>query len=269
MAMKRLGVLFLMCISCSSILGQVPLLNGHAHNDYLNAVPLLGALNHGFISVEVDVHYINDAFWVAHDLPDSTANLKTLQELYLNPLCERIKQNNGRVYKEHDGFFYLMIDVKTDAEISYIPLMKLLSDYVSILSTVSDGIEEMEKPVKIFISGHSGRPFKEIIESEFKIAGLDGREIELGTGIPKSIMPVVSENYSKYFTWNGIDDEPLAEEKLRLEKFVLKAHEESKLVRLWASPDNPKAWTFLLEAGVDLINTDKLQNFKEYVIRNE
>jgi len=44
-----------------------PLVRVHAHNDYEHARPLFDALDHGFMSVEVDVFLINNQLLVGHD----------------------------------------------------------------------------------------------------------------------------------------------------------------------------------------------------------
>ena len=47
--------------------GVVPLLQAHAHNDYLHDRPLLDALDQGFASVEADVFLVGDKLCVAHE----------------------------------------------------------------------------------------------------------------------------------------------------------------------------------------------------------
>ena len=66
-----------------------PLTNVHAHNDYEHTRPLLDALQHGFCSVEADVHLVDGQLLVAHSRLDVNPG-KTLQALYLDPLRERV-----------------------------------------------------------------------------------------------------------------------------------------------------------------------------------
>ena len=52
------------------------------------------------------------------------------------------------------------------------------------------------------------------------------------------------------------------------------AHNENRKVRFWAtdvdsSSDQIKIWGKLLDAGVDLINTDKLVEFRNFLVKNE
>src|SRR3984957_8511284 len=90
-----LAATFLAGISFSSSADSViPLTRVHAHNDYEHKRPLFDALDHGFCSVEADIHLVDGQLLVAHDLRDVNPNL-TLQSLYLDPLRERIKQNGG------------------------------------------------------------------------------------------------------------------------------------------------------------------------------
>ena len=65
--------------------------------------------------------------------------------LYLKTLLARIAENKGEIYKGYDGFFYLMIDIKTDAEPSYKKLKDILKNYDSIISKVVNDKEETDK----------------------------------------------------------------------------------------------------------------------------
>ena len=56
--------------SCSRNLtptGTKPLPRAHAHNDYEHDRPLFDALDHGFTSVEADVHLVDGELFVAHN----------------------------------------------------------------------------------------------------------------------------------------------------------------------------------------------------------
>ena len=188
--------------------------------------------------------------------------VSTLESLYLNPLNDHISKNNGSVYPNHDGLFYLMIDFKSSAKPSYDKLKSILSNYLSIISVVQDGIEQ-EGPVKIFISG--SRPFYEVLNDEPKLAALDGRPDDLDKDISTSIMPVISDNYTNFLSWDGYGEMNEGEMKM-LKELVQQTHAQNKKLRLWASPDNTNVWKFLLDIGVDLINTDRLKEFRAFSV---
>jgi len=52
----------------------------------------------------------------------------------------------------------------------------------------------------------------------------------------------------------------------RLQRLVKKVHGMGKLLRLWATPDNPFAWATLNQSGVDIINTDKVSECQNYFL---
>ncbi|MGI9544348.1 MAG: phosphatidylinositol-specific phospholipase C/glycerophosphodiester phosphodiesterase family protein [Cyclobacteriaceae bacterium] len=240
---------------------EILVIQGHAHNDYENKNPLSDALENGFISVEVDVHLIDDNLYVSHDLPQDLDPALTLEDLYLKPLEDRITGNNGSVYPGYSGFFYLMIDFKTSAKPTYKKLKTILSNYLSIISVVKNGVEQ-NGPIKIFISGN--RPIDEVLNDEPKLAGLDGRPEDLTKQIPTSVMPVISDNYSNHLSWNGSGDIN-EDDKKKLKMLVQDTQAQNKKLRLWAAPDNENAWKFLLDHGVDLINTDHLEGFSVFI----
>lgn len=243
-----------------------PLPNAHAHNDYEHERPLLDALDNGFTSVEADVFLIEGIFYVYHDRPSVPDQNRTLEKFYLDPLKKRIEANGGYVYSGYEDFFYLMIDFKSEARPAYEQLKKLLAKYENIISVVRGGKVETDKPVKVFLSGSiSGGPYDDILQEDKLLAGIDGRPEDLGKGIPSAAMPVVSDHYRKFLSWdgNGIIKE---QEKKKLLAFVNQAHAEGKKVRLWASPDVPEVWGFLFESGVDLINTDNLPGLRKFLV---
>jgi hypothetical protein len=75
---------------------------------------------------------------------------------------------------------------------------------------------------------------------------------------------MASCKYSKLLNWRGIGILPEIE-KQRLCAFVEIAHKFGRKVRLWASPENTHVWRTLLACGVDLINTDKLEELKRFL----
>lgn len=260
--------LVIWCISTFQLSGQVtPLPQAHAHNDYEHTRPLQDALDNGFISVEADIYLIDNELYVAHDKPTWKDSTRTLRHLYLNPLLARVKTNRGKIYSNYDDFFYLMIDIKSHGDSTYQVLREQLMDYQAILCMVHDTTEERNKPVKVFLSGHATRrPLQRILNEPVKIAAIDGVPAELGQGIPASLMPVVSMDYRKLLTWKGegrID----ATERKKLQDLVQRTHAERKKLRLWAAPDVLELWTFLLDNGVDLINTDRLPQLRQYLLQ--
>ncbi len=247
-------VVFSNCIHAQEVI------NGHAHNDYEHINPLYDAIENGFMSVEADVHLVNDNLFVSHDLPEELNPNLTLEELYLKPLRDIIKRNKGSVYQNYSGPFYLFIDFKTQANPSYEKLKKILSGYLPIISVIKGGGEQVGA-VTILITGN--RPVNEILKDEPKLVRIDGRPGDLNKNIPATIMPVISDNYSNYISWNG--EGIISEKELsKLVELVETTHDQNRKLRLWASPDNENVWGFLLENGIDLVNTDHLEKFRAY-----
>lgn len=245
----------------SSYQEDLLVIQGHAHNDYENKNPLKDALDNGFVSVEVDVHLFEDELYVSHDFPKEINSGITLENLYLKPLQHHITKNNGLVYPSYSGDFYLMIDFKSPASESYKKLKSILLNYETITSVFKNGVEH-KKPVTVFISGN--RPMQEILGSNIISARLDGRPKDLDKNLSTSIMPVISDNYSNILTWRGerkIDSKELN----KLKSLVERTHNQNKKLRLWGTPDNRKMWKFLLDNDVDLINTDKIEEFSSFM----
>lgn len=254
--MLRQTVLLLFTALNSLVLnGQAkPIPYAHAHNDYEHRRPLFDALDHGFTSIEADVYLIDGELYVSHNTPRRKKKRRTLEALYLQPLQRIVQANGGQVFQGYEGPFYLMIDIKSEAEAAYAVLKKQLYAFHQILTSYQNGAKN-PGAVTVFLSGN--RPISTVASDSIRLVALDGRPDELGKGYPSSLMPVISDNYNKHFNWQGNGAMPEAERQ-RLQALAQEAKAEGKLLRLWASPENENTWRILLEAGVGLINTDSL-----------
>jgi hypothetical protein len=229
---------------------------GHAHNDYLHARPLLDALDRGFCSVEADIFLAPEGLLVAHEQKNVQPG-RTLEKLYLDPLRERVKAHGGRVY-EGSPQFYLLIDVKTEAAATYTALDKVLARYADILSITRDG-QFTPGSVTVILSGNRATDL--VAKQAVRYVGIDGRPEDLKSNSTAALVPWISGNWSLLFTWKGTGEFP-ASEKQKLEEIVRQAHAQKRKIRFWATPENEDAWDVLLSAGVDFVNTDKLDEFQ-------
>jgi hypothetical protein len=239
------------------VLGE-PHAAAHAHNDYEHDRPLLDALEHGFTSVEADVWLVDGELRVAHDLADAGAGV-TLESLYLDPLDKLVRQQGHSVYPGWDGSLQLLIDIKSDGETSYAAVEKELAEHPALMTRYANG-KVFAGPVTAVISGN--RPLATMQTADKRFGFYDGRSADLASGMPAGLMPLVSDNWTKLFTWQGVGPMPEAE-RAKLRAYVETAHAEGYRVRFWATPDQPGAardamWTELRNAGVDHINTDDL-----------
>lgn len=237
-----------------------PLPNAHAHNDYLHARPLLDALEHGFTSVEADIFPVAGKLLVGHEEKQLKPQ-QTLESLYLAPLANRVQQNNGHVYPQASRFF-LLIDFKDDPQQTYRLLQPLLEKYRSMLSVVENG-KLRESAVTIVLTGK--RPQLHLNDSRPRYAGLDGQLSELDSPAPAHFMPMISDDWSKHFQWDGAGPMP-EQERAKLQEIVKKAHAAGRVVRFWKTPETETVWRELRAAGVDLINTDDLARLVAFLI---
>ena len=244
----------------ASVLAQA-----HAHNDYLHARPLLDALEQGFNSVEVDVHLVDDELLVAHDLEDVDP-ARTLEALYLAPLRAWIDAHEGVVHTAAAPLL-LLIDVKGDAEATYVRLHPLLRRYADIL-TFAVGDQLVEGPVMAVLSGN--RPRSALLAAPVRFAAFDGRlpDLEQHAELPPSFMPLVSEDWRRVSEWGG-EGSPPPELGAELAELAATATAQGRRLRLWGTPDRPAVWELLRESGVDLINTDDLAGLRAFLTAAE
>ncbi len=240
-----------------------PLSRAHAHNDYWHERPLLDALDHGFCSVEADVFLVDGQLLVGH-AKNELDSKKTLAALYLDPLRNRVKANAGRVFPGVDRFF-LLVDIKSDAEETYRALHKLLGRYEDLLTSV-EGDKVSPGAVTVVVSGN--RAEATIRSQPRRFVGIDGRPADLDRTEPAHVLPWISENWNNQFRWKGDGPMP-ADQQKKLREFVAKAHQQGRLVRFWATAENEEVWKELLAADVDLIGTDKLDQLQQFLNAEE
>lgn len=238
-----------------------PLSCAHAHNDYRHARPLWDALDHGFCSVEADIYLVDGQLLVGHDRHELRPG-RTLQKLYLDPLRERVRKNGGRVYRDGPSLL-LLIDIKSNGADTYSVLSDVLSAYATMLSRVEQG-NPIPGAVEIVISGDRAQEL--IAADNPRYAGIDGRLTDLGSQSPAHLMPLISDRWTSHFRWRGRGDMP-AEERQKLRAIVRECHEVDRRVRFWATPESPAVWEELLAAGVDYINTDRLDEMSQFLLK--
>ncbi|MEU0455753.1 phosphatidylinositol-specific phospholipase C/glycerophosphodiester phosphodiesterase family protein [Streptomyces sp. NPDC006129] len=246
--------------------GRRPLWRAHAHNDYEHPRPLFDALDHRFGSVEADIHLVGDQLLVAHD-PEDLDPARTLESLYLDPLAARVRANRGCVYRGYRGSLQLLIDIKTEGASTYLELDRHLRRYRHLFTTYAHG-RVHRGPVTAVISGD--RAARVPMEAQpVRHAFYDGRLTDLGSQAPASFIPLISDNWTLNFTWQGVGAFPDAERQ-KLRGIVAAAHRRGQKVRFWATPDlagpaRDALWSELLAADVDHLNTDDLAGLEAFL----
>ncbi len=236
-----------------------PLTRAHAHNDYEHTRPLLDALDRGFNSVEADINLVDGKLLVAHDRRQTRPD-RTLEALYLDPLLARVQANSGRVFKDGPPF-YLLIDCKSPGTEIWPVLRPMLERYRAMLTVFKNDATETNA-VTVVLSGDSPRV---VLASEpARLAAIDGRLPDLEANPSPHLVPWISEDWTRHFQWRGWQAMPAAEQQ-KLRDLVARAHAQGRMVRFWGGPDSEPLWRAQFEAGVDLINTDKLATLAAFL----
>ena len=243
-----------------------PLWRAHAHNDYRHPRPLLDALDHRFGSVEADIYLVDGQLLVAHD-PEDLDPSRTLESLYLDLLATRVRAHHGSVYRAYRGSLQLLIDIKTEGSSTYLELDRHLRRYRHLFTTYARS-RVHRGPVTAVISGD--RAARAPMEAQtVRRAFYDGRLTDLGSQAPATFIPLISDNWTLNFTWQGLGAFPDAERQ-KLRGIVKTAHKRGQKVRFWATPDlagpaRAALWGELLAAGVDHLNTDDLAGLEAFL----
>lgn len=238
----------------------------HAHNDYLHEHPLYDALSRGFVSIEVDIYLAGNELYVGHE-PKELQKERTLTYLYLEPLRALLQQNGGKVYANLSPFV-LLIDIKTDADNTYKALRRVLAKYEAMLTTFEQD-REKSGPVLVIVSGRRPRLFMQAERKRY--AAYDGRLEDLRAPATSAFMPLISDDWSKNFSWRGEGEMPQAERE-KLQQIIAGAHARGQRIRFWDTPDEATSsreavWRELVANNIDLIGTDDLAGLREFLLR--
>ncbi|MCB9208146.1 MAG: hypothetical protein H6609_02115 [Ignavibacteriales bacterium] len=232
----------------------------HSHNNYEQKIPLFDALKNCAKSIEADVHLKNDSLFVAHD-NDEIEKVKTLEKLYLEPLAKILDDKNSEYYFNYE--LILLIDFKTDAVSTFEKLNEIIQKYKNYMTYVDENNNLITKNIRVIISGN--RPDESLLSKTYNYCFIDGRTSDIGKNKSTQIYPLISDDWVKLKkTIENSDDKIILKNELK--KLVDKIHSENKLARIWGIPDDEKHWQLQLDIGIDLINTDRIDELRKHLI---
>lgn len=248
--------LLLFCVNCEAQPSKYSSSNGHSHNDYEQLNPFNEAYNAGFGSIEADIFLVNgnDDLLVAHTKSDLLTKRRSLDSLYLIPIRDRIRKNNGYVYANHAKKMQVLIDIKTSPLPTLHKFIETIRKYPELISATG---------LQFVISG--GRPNPDSFSSYPTFIWFDGELNKTYSLTALARIVMMSDYLKRYTTWNGIGAIPQVD-SVKLREAVDKSHQLKKPVRFWDAPDDVNAWQTLIRAGVDFINTDKISELSKFLM---
>jgi len=220
--------------------------NAHSHNDYEQAHPFQTAWHASFGSIEADIFLVNGKLLVAHSKSELARN-QSLEDLYLKPLLQALKENRNFPYADTTLRLQMLIDVKTDSAKTLGALVSLLKKYPALIHSPK---------LKWVISGN--RPAAEDFDKYPDFIWFDGELHKAYSEKALHRILMLSDNLTRYTQWKGRN--ALSEkDSLLLKQIISEAHQLQKPVRFWDAPDFKEAWETLMHLGVDYINTDHIE----------
>ncbi len=239
---------FLFCMLLITLAAKLAAQRIHSHNDYQQGRPLTNALKQKVFSIEADVFITSRGLVVAHDKKD-TATAPLLQALYLQPIITLFTKHLGRISRSKNYAPVLMIDIKDNSEAVIPALVVLTASHTTVFDRNSNPLA-----VQLVLSGDRGAINK--WPSYPSYIFFDGRPDEVYSGTALSRVAFISDVYKNYVS--GDDSTH------RIEALMNKVHGMQKLLRLWGHPDTAAEWKRLFELGVDIVNTDRVKECRDY-----
>lgn len=223
-----------------------------SHNDYEQKTPFYNAYDHQIGFIEADVFLDDNGLLVAHSRSQLNPQ-RTLEVLYLKPLQEKIKINNGNIYTDPLKTLTLMIDLKTEGISTLKAIADKLKTYPELLSC---------KTLTISISGNV--PDRERWKDFPSFIYFDGRpEIDYTTNELQRIS-FISTSFGSHSTWKGDASLPEADRE-KISALRDSVHAKGKKLRFWGAPDVPAAWQTWMELNIDILGTDKVSDLNDFL----
>ncbi len=235
------------------------MVRAHAHNDYRHDNPLHDALDKRFHSVEADVWLEGEIVQVSHDPGRNSRG--SLEDLYVTPLARRIDQY-GSVHGNGETFF-LWIDLKEDSRELRDAVHAILARYPEVFTRYSDKTIE-QAPVDVIFTGGGDSKVRYTLEHQIRLATHDG-------GYLPDAPPVdhrwrwCALHWPGAVGWNG-EGEISPDQLEQMRTIVRGVHGQGRRLRFWATPETEAFWRLACDEGLDLINTDKIEELCDFLV---
>jgi alkaline phosphatase len=240
--MRAFAIAILVCLSPLAAAQAI-----FAHNDYLKPDPFFKAFELKASYIEADVFLEDGKLLVAHTKSEIDVS-KTLEAMYLRPLSQKLKENNGELYG-----LTLMIDLKTTGVTTIAALVSSLKDFPELKSC---------KSLFITMSGEMPPPGE---WNNYPLyINFDGRPNVDYTPQQAKRLRLVSTSFASVSHWKGEGDIP-GKDAAKIKETIESAHKIGKPMRFWASPDTPNAWQKFIDIGVDILNSDHVEELSKFL----
>ncbi len=221
----------------------------HSHNDYHNNIPFYRAYHKEFGSIEADIFPVKGDLYVAHD-KDKITKGNTLSKLYLEPVLAELQKDQNRQLN-------LLIDIKENHQAALPILVKQLKPLRHLLRTTTK-----QGQLTIIISGNRPQPADYQRYPDFIF--FDDHFRVQHTHEQWQRVALVSTSFTTYSTWNGKGVLP-KKDFARIQGLIDSVHAAGKLVRFWAAPDTKTSWLALMDMGVDVVGTDRVEELGTFL----
>ena len=228
-----------------------------AHNDYQKLQPLTRALAVQADFIGASVFLRNGKLVLANTAAEADTSRRTLEDTYLNPMVALFERYKDRLTDDRRYAPTLVIDLKDKADEMLPVLLPMLEKNLAVFSQAIS-----PRGVRVVVSGNRPRPETYLDYPSYLF--FDGRPSELYDEETARRVALISDNFRSYARWDGTGDVP-DDDRAKLKRIIKRAHDAGCPIRFWNAPDTPDAWKKLRKLGIDVINTDKIDEYRAAV----
>ncbi len=274
--MQKIFLFSLCCLFFWGIAAAQDLPRSHAHNDYekWGRKSLYRALQHGFLSIEIDIFclakgaekYEKKHLRIAH-IPLFLRLRPNLEDRYFRRMRHWLREHPRPADAPP---IILMLDLKNAPAAAYYQLRQLCEKYADMLCIYYPKSDSLRRgAVQILLSG--SKPAGELLADTVHYMALDMGLGTIGDSVLHArIAPRVSSSYRGNFRWRGAWGKKMPEKELaHLRDCVKKAHADGRELRFWAMPNRRIVWQTFSQEGVDWLNIDRLRRYQRWRVKSE
>ncbi len=229
--------------------------------NFTNQSELWESIGNGIFNFQADVMYIYGKTYVTPIMPDTENHkLPTLTEVYLYPLYNQFKKNNGEIIPGYSGDVFLILNFTAQPIQIYKNLATEMRPFSDMLTFKMDGTQHQGK-LRILIKDKN--QLEKINSVKLSFLGLVGNRNDIDKKIDSDKMPLIEVNFDEITKWKGTGNIPF-EDFTAIKALVAQVHDQNKKICIYNCPSYKTIADMIKSTKADFMITAEATRMAEF-----